>query len=233
MGTLARLLRPIRRWYRVRYEVWLIRNFNRLYYDGPYGGRQLFKQVKWLGVSALKAPTDLWVYQEIIFKTRPDLIVEIGVKAGGSTLYLASVLDLLGAGRILACDLTLQGVHESVRRHGRIELIEGDSVSREVYEAVRSRCAGLRTMVILDSDHHASHVLEELRLYAPLVTPGCYLICEDTNINGHPVRGKFGPGPYEAVQEFLQQHPEWRVDKGKEKLLVTFNPSGYLFRESD
>jgi cellulose synthase/poly-beta-1,6-N-acetylglucosamine synthase-like glycosyltransferase len=85
--------------------------------------------------------------------------------------------------------------------------------------------------VILDSDHSEAHVAAELRLYGPLVSPGCYLICEDTNINGHPVYPEFGPGPYEAVRRFLAESEGWRVDAGCEKLLVTFNPSGYLLRE--
>ena len=85
-------------------------------------------------------------------------------------------------------------------------------------------------MVILDSDHSEQHVSEELRLYAPLVTPGCYLICEDTNINGHPVFRDFGAGPFEAAGKFLAENKGWRVDSHCERLLVTFNPSGYLLR---
>jgi cephalosporin hydroxylase len=86
-------------------------------------------------------------------------------------------------------------------------------------------------MVILDSDHRRDHVLCELRLFGPLVTPGCYLICEDTNINGHPVYPTFGPGPSEALQEYLREAgPLWTVDDHRERLLVTFNPRGYLRR---
>jgi cephalosporin hydroxylase len=85
-------------------------------------------------------------------------------------------------------------------------------------------------MVILDSDHSRAHVLDELTAYGPLVTSGSFLLVEDTNLNGHPAAPDFGPGPMEAVQEFLGTHPEFRVDRGWEKFFMTFNPRGYLRR---
>jgi len=85
-------------------------------------------------------------------------------------------------------------------------------------------------MAILDSDHARDHVLRELELYGPLVTPGCYVIVEDTNVNGHPVSPEFGPGPREAVDEFLRRNDDFEVDRERERLLMTFNPSGYLRR---
>ena len=88
-------------------------------------------------------------------------------------------------------------------------------------------------MVILDSDHSRDHVLRELELYAPLVTPGCYVVVEDTNVNGHPVVPRFGPGPMEAVQEYLATTDAFEVDRSREKLLLTFNPSGYLRRRPE
>ena len=83
-------------------------------------------------------------------------------------------------------------------------------------------------MVILDSDHGKDHVLNELRTYSPFVTKGSYLIVEDTNINGHPVLHDFGPGPMEAVEDFLKENQNFTVDKSKEKFYLTFNPKGYL-----
>ena len=85
-------------------------------------------------------------------------------------------------------------------------------------------------MVVLDSDHSAAHVKAELDLYSPLVTSGCYLIVEDTNVNGHPVYPLHGPGPMEALDQFLPAHPEFEVDASREKYMLTFNPRGYLRR---
>jgi cephalosporin hydroxylase len=207
----------------------LVRRFNQLYYHGP-NDVPLFTTTSWLGVPTLKCPLDLWVYQEIIYRTRPDVIVECGVHHGGSTLYLASLFDLLGTGTVVACDITLANVAPAVRTHPRIRLREGSSVDPEVVGWAAAQCRGLRTMVVLDSDHTEQHVARELALYGPLVTPGCYLVCEDTNINGHPVHEAFGPGPFEAVQGFLKQNSGWQVDRHCERLLLTFNPNGYLLR---
>ena len=88
-------------------------------------------------------------------------------------------------------------------------------------------------MVILDSDHTKQHVLDELAAYADLVSPGCYLVVEDTNVNGHPVWPSFGPGPWEAVHEWLPDHPEFRVDKTRERHLLTMHPNGYLLRHPE
>lgn len=88
-----------------------------------------------------------------------------------------------------------------------------------------------RVMVVLDSDHRASHVLQELDSYSRLVTPGCYLVVEDSNINGHPVLAGWGAGPMEAVHSWAPRHPEFRVDRSREKFLLTMNPEGFLKRE--
>jgi cephalosporin hydroxylase len=85
-------------------------------------------------------------------------------------------------------------------------------------------------MVVLDSDHHRDHVRNELRLYSDMVSPGCYLIVEDTHFNGHPIVPKFGPGPWEAVEEFLAAHPNFERDRSRERFLLSFNPGGWLKR---
>jgi cephalosporin hydroxylase/GT2 family glycosyltransferase len=210
----------------------VIRDFHRLYYDG-LGGAPPQKRISFLGVETVKCPLDLWIYQEILHRTRPEVIVECGVFRGGTTLYLASLCDLLGFGEIVACDITLRHVHPRARSHPRVSLLEGSSTDLGVHAEIVRRCRGRRTMVILDSDHSEAHVAAELRLYGPLVSRGCYLVCEDTNVNGHPAYPEFGPGPFEAVQRFLAEEPGWRVDLDCEKLLVSFNPSGYLVREGE
>jgi cephalosporin hydroxylase len=173
---------------------------------------------------------DLWIYQEIINATKPEVIVETGTYAGGSSLYLAHLCDLVGTGEIITCDWTMERVAEQVRAHPRISFVQGSSTAPEIVEQIAQRCQGKRTMVILDSDHAYQHVREELRLYSTLVTLGCYLITEDTNVNGHPSFPAHGPGPHEAVRDFLRTSTGWQVDRRCERLLVTFNPSGYLLR---
>lgn len=229
-GPFSRTMLPLLNWPRRRFARFVTRHFNRIYYRGVDGLR-LYDTIEWLGVPILKCPLDLWMYQEILYRTKPDIIVETGVHKGGSSLYLASMCDILGHGRILACDISMALVDAKVRSHPRITLLEGSSTDPLIKKQITKACAGLRTMVILDSDHTLPHVREELRLYSPLVTPGCYLICEDTNVNGHPVYPTFGPGPYEAVEEFLQSNEGWMVDSNCERLLLTFNPRGYLLRQ--
>lgn len=217
-----------------RYRSWkndrIVRKFHNLYYDGPEQV-PLQNTISWFGVETWKCPLDLWIYQEILFRTRPDVIVECGVNFGGASLFLAHMCDLLGCGTVVACDITLERVQPTVREHARIELFEGSSTDPRSVQKITERCAGKRVMVILDSDHREEHVREELRLYSSLVTPGCYSICEDTNINGHPVHPTFGPGPYEAVAKFVAENPGWHIDRNCERLLLTSNPQGFLLKQ--
>jgi cephalosporin hydroxylase len=182
----------------------------------------------WMGVQILKCPLDLWVYQEILFEVRPDLIIETGTYLGGSALYLSHLCELLGKGRVLSIDLMHRG---PLPTHPRIEYLQGSSVDPAILASVRQRIRPEeKVLVILDSDHHAPHVLEELKAYAPLVTRGSYLIVEDTNLNGHPIiqPGFEGEGPTEALERFLPTAPEFERDQAREKLLFTFNPGGFL-----
>lgn len=203
----------------------MLDEFHRLYY---YAHDTTWTQTRWLGTSALKCPFDLWVYQEILVETRPDLVIETGTHAGGSALYLASVLDLVGHGRVVTVDID---VHKGRPTHPRLTYLHGSSTSEAILEEITALAGEAeRVMVLLDSDHSRDHVLRELELYAPLVTPGCYLVVEDTNVNGHPVVPGFGPGPMEALTAFLATTDDFEVDCSREKLLLTFNPSGYLRR---
>lgn len=203
----------------------LIDAFHRLYYESH---DSTWARTYWRGVPVLKCPLDLWVYQEILTETRPDLIVETGTFGGGSAYYLANVCDLIGKGTIVTIDVDPQ---QGLPEHDRVTYVTGSSVDEEIVADLRRRAEGTQSvMVILDSDHRRDHVLRELELYSPLVTRGCYLIVEDTNINGHPVAPRFGPGPLEALTDFLAGNDDFEVDASREKLLLTFNPSGYLRR---
>jgi cephalosporin hydroxylase len=170
----------------------------------------------------------MWVYQEILKETTPDLIIETGTLYGGSAYFLASMCDLLNRGRVISIDISDKPGRP---QHPRIQYLLGSSTSPAILEQVRVAVQpGNRVMVILDSDHRKAHVLDELRAFERFVTPGCYLVVEDTNLNGHPVLPSFGPGPTEAVREFLAENSSFSVDKSREKFRLTFNPSGYLKR---
>jgi cephalosporin hydroxylase len=181
-----------------------------------------------MGIPAQKCPLDLWVYQEILWEIRPDLIIECGTAQGGSALFLASICDLLNKGKIISIDIEDR---KDRPLHRRIEYWLGSSIQEEIMARVKSETENKgKVMIILDSDHHKEHVLKELHIYSPFVSQGSYLIVEDTNINGHPVLSEFGPGPMEAVTEFLKGNADFVIDEGKEKFFMTFNPRGFLLR---
>ncbi len=149
----------------------------------------------------------MWVYQEIIHEVKPDVIIETGTMDGGSALFMAS----------------------SRPQHDRITYLLGSSTSEEIVHRVRGLINGQeKVLVVLDSDHRMEHVLQELQIYSQMVTLGSYMIVEDTNMNGHPVAPEFGPGPMEAVQEFLKDSDAFEIDKRLEKFYLTFNPNGFL-----
>lgn len=195
--------------------------FHEQYYDSG-----VWRNTFWLGVETLKCPLDLWIYQEILFETRPRFIVECGTAAGGSALFLASVCDLLGGGEVITIDIEERADRPS---HQRITYLRGSSVSVEIVQEVKGIIRDAQpVIVILDSDHGEEHVLNELRLYSEVVTEGSYLIVEDTNVNGHPVFQLHGPGPMEAVEKFLRETDRFVADREREKFFITFNPKGYL-----
>lgn len=203
----------------------VVERFHRFYYDAKSFG-ETWGNTQWLGVNALKCPFDLWVYQEILTELRPDLVIETGTYDGGSAFYLASIMDLLGHGEIVTVDIE---DNPSRPKHDRITYVLGSSVDAGIIAELQRRAVGKQTVVVfLDSDHRAAHVSAELAKYQHFVTPGSYMVVEDTNVNGHPVLPHLGPGPMEAVKEFMAGNTDFVIDKRREKFFLTFNPDGYL-----
>lgn len=208
-------------------EKKISRNFNKLFYEYWKKGNGTL-DTSWLGFRIVKSPNDLWVYQEIISELRPSLIIETGTRFGGSALFFASIFDLLGEGRVISIDIDFD---PSWPRHARIEYLTGMSCSEEVIESIKRRISlNDKVMVILDSDHSYENVLEELKIFSNFVTVGQYLVCEDTNLNGNPVRPEFGPGPKEALDEFMGATDRFFVDCQRERFLVSVSPGGYIKR---
>jgi cephalosporin hydroxylase len=197
-----------------------------LYHQGTI----VFERCTWMGTRMLKSPLDAWIHQEIIHETQPEVIVELGSAHGGSTLYLAHLLDLIGGeGAVVSVDIARE---RYTAEHERIEVVTGATADEHVIAQVRSLCEGRRTMVIHDADHREPAVLEDLRNYAPLVSPGCYFVVEDgiADVIPHRMGGQREGGPLAAADRFLRESAEFERDHERERYLVTYNPGGYLRR---
>lgn len=199
----------------------IIDDFHKVYCDAK-------EKAYWCGVQILKTPLDLWIYQEILYEVKPDLVIECGTFKGGSALYFSHILEIIGNGRVITIDTEH---HEGRPAHPRLRYILGSSTNQKVLGIVRDACRyANKVMVILDSDHSETHVLDELNSYKEFVSLDSYIVVEDTNLNGHPVLANFGPGPMEALQTFMVSNRQFESDLSREKFLMTFNPKGYLRR---
>jgi cephalosporin hydroxylase len=187
-----------------------------------------YNNTRWLGVETQQCPLDMFIYQELFYEVKPDVLVEAGTYKGGSSFYFASIFDLLGKGRVLTIDIE---DYPDKPKHPRVQFFLGSSTADSTVARIKDAIhPGEKVMVILDSDHHMPHVLNEIQRYSAVVSPGSYLIVQDTHFNGHPILPKFGPGPMEAVEEFLKTNQDFEVDRSREKFGMTFNPGGYLKR---
>ena len=195
----------------------------------------------WMGRPIIQYPQDMIAMQEILWRVRPDLLVETGIAHGGSIVLYASILELIGHGRVLGIDIDIRAHNraalESHPMVKRFELIEGSSIDPAVIARVSAAAAGKRTLVVLDSNHTHLHVLAELHAYAPLVAVGSYCVVMDTLIEdmragSYPDRSwDVGNNPKTAVREFLRTNSHFEVDPEIEaKLQITVASGGYLRR---
>ena len=194
----------------------------------------------WMGRPIIQYPQDMIAMQEIIWEVKPDLIIETGIAHGGSLIYYASLLELIGKGKILGVDIDIRSHNKAeIEKHPmfkRIEMIQGSSIDLATVAKVAEIAKGNGTILVtLDSNHTHEHVLQELELYSPFVTKGSYLVAFDTIVEdlpndympGRPWRQ--GNNPKTAVWEFLKSHPEFEIDKSIDnKLLISVGPEGYL-----
>lgn len=197
-------------------------------------------QWSWLGVPIIQMPPDIVATQEVIWEARPQVIIETGVARGGSLILYASILELIGDGRVIGIDIDIRPHNrDSIERHPlskRIDLFQGSSIDPNLVARIRDEIRGAeRVMVILDSNHTHDHVLDELRLYSPLVTHGQFLIVADTVVEDIPAQEHrprpWGPGnnPGTALAAFLKENDRFVRDPFiNAKLLITSSPGGYL-----
>jgi cephalosporin hydroxylase len=224
--SLRRLVGPMRRDYRRRFGMslrrWLLYHHHEI----------LHRQCYWMGARALKNPFDAWIYQEILYEVQPDVVIEIGSNEGGSTLFLAHMLELIGKGEVVSVDIDRSRFRVS---HDRIVTVTGDSSADATVAQVAALCEGKRGLVIHDADHNKAPVLRDLRAYERFVSVGSYLIVEDGIVDlfrpGDGL-GWFAEGPLAAIEEFVRERPEFEVDKARERYVMTYNPKGFLRRVS-
>lgn len=206
---------------------------------GLWDRLKIWDNMWFLGIRIKKNPVDLWTMGDIIFEVRPDFIIETGTDHGGSALYWAATLELLGLedSRVITFDIADRTAAASEHYLWRkyVEFVHSSSTDPEAVAALAERVEGKSVIVTLDSDHRAHHVLQELRMYGPLVSPGSYLIVEDTNMDGVPVAPGFGPGPMTALNEYLDSGGSalFEQDPSREAYILTFNPAGWLRRRSE
>jgi cephalosporin hydroxylase len=189
---------------------------------------------QWYGISTWQNPLDVWITQEIMFETKPDVVVECGTYQGGSAILWAAILkNITPDARIITIDIEdvrdpLSKVHPLAVE--KVDFLLGSSTDPKIVSEVKRRVKGKRVLLILDSLHTRDHVLNELNVYWDIVDVDGYILVQDTAVNGHPVAPDFGPGPWEAVEDFLKVNKNFEIDKSRERFGFTNNPNGFLKR---
>ena len=222
--------------------------------------KQYVYNFDWLGRPIIQFPQDMIGMQELIWTTRPDIIIETGIAHGGSLIFSASMLALLdmcdainngdtfnpgeSKRKVLGVDIDIRSHNRiAIEEHpmaSRIQMIQGSSTEPDIIEQVHAVASNYsRVLVCLDSNHTHDHVLAELEAYAPLTSIGSYCVVFDTVVEDMPKEmfpdRPWGPGnnPKTAVREYLKSHPEFEIDKDiQHKLQITVAPDGYLKRAS-
>jgi cephalosporin hydroxylase len=213
-----------------QHGIELIEKFNDFYYSSGVAG-----DLNWRNVPLSKNPCDLWMMLELMQRIKPRIIVETGTHYGGSATFYA---DMMAVFRLPCTVITVDYNPKwsfDPKEKGIISLVGYSTdmtIVKKVSKVIKEMSLNVtdHVLVTLDSDHSAVNVREELRHYSPFVTRGSYLIVEDTNVNGHPSAPSHGPGPWEAVEQFINETDGFVIDRDCQRYLLTFNPNGWLRR---
>lgn len=199
---------------------------------------------KWMGRPIIQYPQDIIAMQEIIWELKPDVIIETGIAHGGSLIFYASLLELIGKGRVIGVDIDIRSYNKiEIENHlmfKRIQMLEGSSIDNEIVEKVSHLIKpDEKVLVVLDSNHTHHHVLEEMKAYSRFVSLNSYLVVFDTIVEelpdnylpGLPRPWGKGDNPMTAVNEFLAQNHNFETDLSIDnKVLISVAPKGYLKR---
>ena len=189
-----------------------------------------------MGINCIQYTTDMILIQELIFKIQPDFIIETGTNVGGSALFYASMMEIMGKGKVITVDkddkIDCNSEGYKTKAGKRVINITGRSTEKYVLDQINFHVPiNSRSIVILDSLHSKNNVFQELKLYNKFVKKGDYLIVQDSDLNGHPVWKDYGPGPHEAITEFLKINDDFQPDRElEERFFLTCSPNGYLKR---
>jgi cephalosporin hydroxylase len=210
----------------------VVRAYSHLFHDQVFAPGP--PRPKWFGVETLQNPNDAWIQQEIIHAVKPDFIIETGTYHGGSALLWAMILrEVNPRGRVLTVDVDDMSAEarEMPLWKERIDFFLGSSTDPKIVDEITKRVSGGRVLVILDALHTADHVLQELKMYSPLVSVGSYICVQDTYIDHPPAfHPGQGAGPYTGVEKFLAENDRFVIDDSRARFLSTFNPKGQLKR---
>jgi cephalosporin hydroxylase len=204
---------------------------------------KLMYEPSWLGIPIIQYPGDIIMMQELIWKIRPDVIVETGFAHGGSAIFYSSMLELLGRGKVISVEIEIRKYNEvAVNGHPmskRMEQVVGSSIDPDVVQQVKDLIGeGRKVLVTLDSNHSHDHVLRELELYSPLVADDSYIVAMDglqRYVYDIP-RGQSEwqqDNPHTALHDFITKNPEWEIDPHYNRLKITSNPDAFLRRKKE
>lgn len=193
-----------------------------------YFRSEVYERTQWMGVKTAKCPMDMWVYQEMMHLLKTDLLIETGTLAGGSALFFAHMFDALGRGQVISVDIEKR---DDLPQHPRIRYLYGSSVEQRILDEMGEAAEQASSvMVILDSDHKAEYKYRELQAYSPFVTPGSYIIAEDSSFDYYPAWPEYGPGPAAAADRFVNETEGYEFDRTPEKHMLTFSPRAFIRR---
>ena len=205
---------------------------------GAAAKNKLVYEIEWLGVPIIQTAEDMLMMQELIYREKPDVIVETGIAHGGSLIYYASLFEMLGKGKVIGIDIDIRDhnrkVIESHPMFHRIEMIQGDSLAEDnLYKIQEMIPVESKVMVLLDSNHYADHVYMEMKKYDRFVNKNSYMVVFDTHTDDIAQRGLaddsyVNNGPMTALRKFLAENDDYEIDKTYNKLYTSFSPDGYL-----